>query len=75
MKKIDETSHAMKRKMTLKKISLHDTEHHSFIFDLDGEGLLKMMTSMTAQHYFEVHGEYPSRLDKTKVTFRKMKEL
>ena len=65
----------MKRKITLKKMSLHDTNHHSFIFGLSGDELLKMMTSMTAQYYFEIHGEYPSRLDKTKITFRKMKEV
>ena len=62
-----------RRKITLKKISLHDKEHHSFIFGLSGEALFKMMTSITAQHYFEIHGKYPPRLDKTKITFRKIK--
>ena len=65
----------MKRKITLKKMSLHDTDHHSFIFGLSVDELLKMMTSMTAQYFFEIHGKYPSRLDKTKITFRKMKEV
>jgi len=62
-----------KRKITLKKVSLHDTGHHSFVFGLTGEALLKMMTSMTAQHYFETHGTYPPRLDKSKMTMRHMK--
>jgi len=62
-----------KRKLTLKKVSLNDTSHHSFIFGLTGDALLKMMTSMTAQHYFEIHGTYPPRLDKTKMTMRRMK--
>ncbi len=61
-----------KRKPTLKKVSLHDANHHSFIFGLTGDALLKMMTSMTAQHYFEIHGTYPPRLDKTKITVRRM---
>ena len=59
--------------VTVKKISLHDEAHHSFIFGLSGDELFKMMTAMTAQHYFEMHGEYPARLDKTKVVFRSMK--
>ncbi len=62
-----------KKTLTLKKVSLHDTNHHSFIFGLTGDALLKMMTSMTAQHYFEIHGTYPPRLDKTKMTVRHMK--
>lgn len=65
----------MKRKnITLKKMSLHDEHHHSFVFGLNTDALLKMMTSMTAQHYFEKHGEYPSRLDKTKITFKHLRE-
>lgn len=54
-------------------MSLHDEAHHSFIFGLSGDELFKMMTSMTAQHYFEIHGKYPPRLDKTKITFRNTK--
>ncbi|HIP62501.1 MAG TPA: hypothetical protein EYG98_08075 [Sulfurovum sp.] len=59
-----------KRIVTLKKISLHDTQHHSFIFGLTGDELFKMMTSMSAQHYFEIHGKYPPRLDRTKITLK-----
>lgn len=59
-----------KRMVTLKKMSLHDNAHHSFIFGLTGDELFKMMTSMTAQRYYEIHGKYPSRLDKTKITFK-----
>ena len=59
-----------KRKVTLHKMSLHDKEHHSFTFGLTADELFKMMTSMTAQHYFEIHGKYPQRLDKTKVKFK-----
>lgn len=59
--------------VTIKKISLHDIDHHSFIFGLTGDELFKMMTSMAAQHYFETHGKYPPRLDKTKVTIRHTK--
>jgi hypothetical protein len=62
-----------KRVVTVKTLSLHDTDHHSFIFGLNGEELLRMMTSMTAQHYFEIHGKYPPQLDKTKFTIRKLK--
>lgn len=62
-----------KRIITLKKISLHDEAHHSFIVGLSGDELFKMMTSMTAQHYFEIHGKYPARLDKTKIAFRSTK--
>ena len=62
-----------KRIATLKKISLHDGNHHSFIFGLTGDALLKMMTTMTAQRYFEIHGTYPPRLDKTKITLRRRK--
>ncbi len=50
-------------------MSLHDNNHNSFIFGLNGDDLFKMMTSMTAQHYFEIHGKYPPRLDRTKITF------
>jgi len=64
-----------KRVVTLNKISLHDESHHSFIFGLTGDELFKMMTSMTAQHYFEIHGKYPSRLDRTKIAFKNMKDL
>ena len=56
--------------VTLKKMSLHDKSHHSFIFGLTGDELFKMMTSMTAQRYYEIHGKYPPRLDKTKITFK-----
>ncbi len=56
--------------VTLKKMSLHDNAHHSFIFGLTGDELFKMMTSMTAQRYYEIHGKYPPRLDKTKITFK-----
>lgn len=59
-----------KRMVTLKKMSLHDNAHHSFIFGLTGDELFKMMTSMTAQRYYEIHGKYPPRLDKTKITFK-----
>ncbi len=62
-----------KRFITLKKISLHDDNHHSFIFGLTGDALLKMMTSMTAQRYFEIHGTYPPRLDRTKMTLGRRK--
>ena len=64
-----------KRVVTLNKISLHDESHHSFIFGLTGDELFKMMTSMTAQHYYEIHGKYPSRLDRTKIAFKNMKDL
>ena len=60
-----------KRAITINKISLHDKAHHSFIFGLSVDELLKMMTSMSAQRYFEIHGKYPPRLDKTKISFRK----
>jgi len=62
-----------KRIITINKVSLHDESHHSYIFGLTGDELLKMMTSMTAQHYFEIHGKYPSRLDKTKISIRNRK--
>jgi len=61
------------RKVTINKMSLHDESHHSFIFGLTGDELFKMMTSMTAQHYFETHGKYPPRLDKTKISIRTTK--
>ena len=63
-----------KRKITFKKMSLYDDNHHSFIFGLSGDELLKMMTSMTAQHYFDVHGKYPSRLDRTKIALKHIKD-
>jgi len=62
-----------KRIITINKMSLHDESHHSFIFGLTGDELFKMMTSMTAQHYFETHGKYPPRLDKTKISIRTTK--
>ena len=62
-----------KRIITLKKMSLHDVDHHSFIFGLTGDELFKMMTAMTAQRYFELHGVYPPRLDKTKISMRNLK--
>ncbi len=62
-----------KRIVTLKKVSLHDTAHHSFVFGLSGDELFMMMTAMTAQHYYEMHGEYSARLDKSKVSFRSLK--
>jgi len=62
-----------KRVVTLKKISLHDTDHHSFIFGLTGDELFRMMTSMSAQRYFELHGKYPPRLDKTKIILKQTK--
>jgi hypothetical protein len=62
-----------KRVVTIHKMSLYDEDHHSFIFGLTVDELLKMMTSMTAQHYFEIHGKYPSRLDKTKISIRNRK--
>ena len=62
-----------KRIITINKMSLHDKVHHSFIFGLSGDELFKMMTSMTAQHYFEIHGKYPPRLDKTKISIRNIK--
>ncbi len=62
-----------KRIVTLKKLSLHDTNHHSFIFGLTGDELFKMMTSMTAQRYFEIYGKYPARLDRTKITLKHTK--
>ena len=54
-------------------MSLHDNNHHSFIFGLTGDELFKMMTSITAQHYFEIHGNIHPRLDKTKIAFRNTK--
>jgi hypothetical protein len=62
-----------KRVVTLNKTSLHNEDHHSFVFGLTGDELFKMMTSMTAQYYFEVHGKYPPRLDKTKVSIKNIK--
>ena len=62
------------RFITVNKMSLHDESHHSFIFGLSGDELFKMMTSMTAQRYFEIHGKYPAPLDRTKITFRNRKE-
>ena len=62
-----------KRVITIKKLSLLDEAHHSFIFGLTGDELFKMMTSMTAQHYFEIHGKYPPRLDRTKISTRNAK--
>ena len=56
-----------KRVITVNKMSLHDDSHHSFIFGLTGDELFKMMTSMAAQRYFEIHGKYPPRLDRTKI--------
>ncbi len=63
-----------KRTVTVKKMRLHDSSHHSFIFGLTGDELLKLMTSMTAQRYFEIHGVYPPRLDKTKIAFKRVKD-
>jgi hypothetical protein len=63
-----------KRVATISKLSLHDEAHHSFVFGLSGDELLKLMTSMTAQHYFDTHGRYPSRLDKTKISFRTIRD-
>jgi hypothetical protein len=54
-------------------MSLYDDDHHSFVFDLTGDELFKMMTSISAQQYYEIHGKYPPRLDKTKMSFRKLK--
>ena len=62
-----------KRIITINKMSLHDKEHHSFTSGLTGDTLFKMMTSMAAQYYFEMHGTYPPKLDKSKVSFRHMK--
>ena len=62
-----------KRVITVHRMLLHDETHHSFIYGLTGDELLKMMTSMTAQHYFEIHGKYPPRLDRTKISFRPSK--
>lgn len=62
-----------KRIVTVKKMSLHDSSHHSFIFGLTGDELLKLMTSMAAQRYFDLHGAYPPRLDKTKITLKHSK--
>ena len=62
-----------RKNITVKKISLHDENHHSFIFGLNADELFKMMTSMTAQRYFELHGRYPLRLDKTKILIRHIK--
>ncbi len=62
-----------KRVITVHKMLLHDENHHSFIFGLTGDELLKMMTSMTAQRYYEIHGKYPPRLDRTKIAFRHIK--
>ena len=62
------------RVVTINKLSLHDEEHHSFVYGLTGDELLKVMTSMTAQHYFDTHGHYPPRLDKTKISFRKLRD-
>ena len=42
-----------KRVVTLKKLSLHDETHNSFVFGLTGDELLKVMTAMTAQHYYD----------------------
>ena len=56
-----------KRVITVNKMSLHDDSHHSFIFGLTGDELFKMMTSMAVQRYFEIHGKYPPRLDRTKI--------
>ena len=61
------------RKITVTKMSLHDENHHSFIFGLSGDELFKMMSSMTAQHYFDTHGKYPSRLDRTKISIRNVR--
>ena len=62
-----------KKTISISKMSLHDKEHHSFTFGLTGDALFKMMTSMTVQHYFEIHGTYPPKLDKSKISFRRMK--
>lgn len=62
-----------KRVVTVHKMSLYNKGHHSFVFGLTGDELFQMMTSMAAQHYFEQHGKYPPRLDKSKVVFRSMK--
>ncbi len=62
-----------KRVITINKMSLHDESHNSFIFGLTGDELFKMMTAMTAQRYFEIHGKYPPRLDKTKISIRNAK--
>lgn len=63
-----------KRVVTVNKMSLHNASHHSFIFGLTGDELFKLMTSMAAQRYFEMHGTYPPRLDKTKIKMRHLGE-
>ena len=65
----------MKRKITFKKISLHDADNNSFVFGLNVESLLKLMTSMSAQHYYENYASYPSMLDRSEVSVRKLKEV
>ncbi len=62
-----------KRVVTINKMSLHDASHHSFIFGLTGDELFKMMTSMTVQRYFDTHGKYPARLDKSKIVKKYLK--
>jgi len=70
---LEERSLARRKKITVSSVDLHSSEHHSFIFGLSGDELFKMMTSMTAQHYFDTHGKYPSRLDRTKISIRNVR--
>jgi len=63
-----------KRVVTVNKMALHDASHHSFVFGLTGGELFKLMTSMTVQRYFETHGTYPPRLDKSKISKRRLGE-
>lgn len=64
-----------KRVVTIKKSLLHSEKHHSFMFDLSGDELFKIMTALSAERYRQLHGMYPDRLDKTKVSTRALKEM
>lgn len=61
-----------KRQITVKKMSLHDKDHHSFIFGLSGDELFEVMSNLTKIHYCKNGKKFPDKLDKSKVSFRRL---
>ena len=61
--------------MTIQKMDLHASVHHSLHLDIDGDTASRLIYRMSMQHYRDTTGKPPpQRVDKTKVKIIDLKD-
>ena len=66
MQTIAQRAAERRKKITVKKVDLHSSEHHSFHLHLDLKSSWELLTRMSKEAWIEQHGTLPpSRVDKS----------